>query len=184
MSKMTLEELLYCGDVGVDVGFTLSGGFVEARTNSTLMNYADLGGEISVTLYEDVLEDKDGGIYVRPEAWAELLREMRDMLARCFILGRMVVSSEGLLFGVDEENSKSIEEAEKLLGEEFFYITLDTVMRALKARRDEETKVREGWQMLANLMAEDGLRRGLNKEKREEMTIGEAFGPKEDEGED
>jgi hypothetical protein len=182
--KRTLEKLFYCGRVLVEVGFN-SVDRPEAQTNSTFLNCADLGGEISVKLYEDVLEEaEDGAIYVKPEAWAELLREMRDMLARCMILGRMEVASGGLMLDMDEENSMSIQEAEKLLGEEFFDITFDTAMRALKERCEEE-KVRDGLRMMINMMAEESLRRGLNKEERGRMTVREAFGPKEEnEGED
>jgi hypothetical protein len=181
MSERTLEELFYRGVVLVEVGFSLGGGFLEAQTDSSVMGYADLGGEIRVTLYEDVIEDKDGSGYARPEAWAELLRETRNMLARCMILGRMkVVASEGYLLQTDEENSESIEKAKKLLGEEFFDITFDTAMRALKERYEEEAAVRGGLRIMMNLMEEEGLRRGLNKEERGRMTIGEAFGPKEE----
>jgi hypothetical protein len=180
MSERTLEDLFYCGSVLVEVGFGLSD-YPEARTDNTVMGYADLGGEITVTLPEDdVLEDKDGAIYVRPEAWADLLREMRDMLARCMILGRMVVASENSLLLADEENRKSIEKAKKLLGEEFFDITFDTAMRALKERYEEEEQVRGGLRMMINMMEEEGLRRGLNKEEPGRMTVREAFGPKEE----
>jgi hypothetical protein len=183
MSEWTLEKLFYRGAVLVEVGFSHGGGFLEARSDSSVMGYADLGGEIKVTLYEDVIEDKDGSAYARPEAWAELLRETRNMLARCMILGRMVVANEGFLSDTDEENSESIEKAKKLLGEGFFDITFDKAMRALKERYEEEEKVRGGLRMMIKMMEEEGLRRGLNKEEREEMTIGEAFGSTKEENE-
>jgi hypothetical protein len=186
MSERTLEELLCCGDVLVEVGFGL-GGNLEARTGSTVMGYAYLGGEISVELHEDVVEDtEDGRIYARPEAWAKLLREMRDMLACCMILGRMeVVGSEGFILQTDEKDRESIQEAKKLLGEGFINITLDTAITALEERHECEERVRRGLQKIIRLMGEEGLRHGLNKVERAKMTVSEAFGPREEnKGED
>jgi hypothetical protein len=127
----TLEELLYRGVVAVEVDFDTHGG-LEARTDySWVMGYADLGGEITVTLDDAIECTEDGMSYVRPEAWAELLRKMRSMLARSMILGRMEVARG---FFTDEEDHNNIEESMTLLGEEFFNIRLDTAIAALEER--------------------------------------------------
>ena len=59
---------------------------------------------------------------------------MRYVLARCMILGRMEVGAGGDFLAMDELNRKSIQEAEQLLGEEFFDIKLGTVIAALEER--------------------------------------------------
>jgi hypothetical protein len=176
MSERTLQDLLHFGDVLVEVGFGL-GGSLEARTVSSIIGHVDLGGEISVTLYDDNLAEhtEEGRPYAKPEAWAEILREMRDMLARCMILGRMEVVSGGeFTLDMDEENLTSIEEAEQLLGQRFFHIDFDTVIAALRERRERQERVRRGLLRMSQLMAEEGFRRGLNREERAKMTLGEA----------
>jgi hypothetical protein len=127
---------------------------------------------------------EDGRIYASPEAWAKLLREMRDVLARCMILGRMEVATDSFVLDTDEEDYKSIEEAEKLLGEEFFDITPEVALAALQARAENEEKIMAGLKKIMTFMGEEGLRRGLNKEERGKITLREAFSPDEDEEEE
>jgi len=160
-AEKSWDELLYRGDVLVDVGFN-RGGNPEARTNSTVMNCADLGATIVVALHGEIKEEsEDGAIYVRPEAWARLLREMRDFLARSMILGRMVVSTEGFLLSMDEENKTSVAEAKRRLGAGFFDLTLNKAITALEERYEEEKKVsgrkvKGGLLRMIEMLAEEG----------------------------
>ena len=65
--KRTLGQVLHVGDVLVEVGFA-EYWCLQARTDSWFMGYADLDGEISVKLPEDVTEQtEDGRIYAKPE---------------------------------------------------------------------------------------------------------------------
>src|SRR5215211_4532168 len=86
----TLAGLFYVGRVYVDVGIGFDGLFApEARTTVPTLGAADLGGEISVGL--DGYGDHDLEQELPPlgsvELWKTLLVNMRDMRARCMVLG-------------------------------------------------------------------------------------------------
>jgi hypothetical protein len=60
-------------------------------------------------------------------------------------------------------------------------ITDEYAMRVVTEEEERAEKERAGFKRVASFMREEGLRRGLNKEEREELTLGEALESQEDE---
>jgi hypothetical protein len=109
-----------------------------------------------------------------------LIDDMRHALARCGLLGTMRL---GYTERVEDRQLWSIfEGVVDGLPDDHLVITTETMIQAHEANRDEAAaRVRwlKGLQRTAN---EVGLRRGLNKEQREEMTLGEVMAAKDEEG--
>jgi hypothetical protein len=176
MSEQSVSDLLYVGPIHVDVGYDM-----DAPTAETMdeLGAMDLGGKISVDLVryafgdeEDLYEDDPppGSVGM----WKMLLTQMRDMLARCFLFGEMQVVSDRLghaLKEEEEEEAKNLDRAVTELGEEYFKITPGLGLEALKGRARDDRDFTDGLKWLGQLMQEEGLARGLNREERRKMTI-------------
>lgn len=178
MSEQSVSDLLYVGLIYVDVGYAMDTPTAETMD---VLGAMDLGGKISVDLvryafgdeylYED--DPPPGSVGM----WKMLLTEMRDMLARCFLFGEMrVLSSERLrctLEREEDEGAKNLDQAVTELGEEYFKITPGLGLGALKGRARDDRDFTDGLKWLGRLMQEEGLARGLNREERRKMTIGD-----------
>jgi hypothetical protein len=174
MSEQSVSDLLYVGLIYVDVGYAMDTPTAETMD---VLGAMDLGGKISVDLvryafgdeylYED--DPPPGSVGM----WKMLLTEMRNMLARCFLFGEMRVSGDRLDSFLDEEEAKNLDQAVTELGEEYFKITPGLGLGALKGRARDDRDFTDGLKWLGRLMQEEGLARGLNREERRKMTIGD-----------
>jgi hypothetical protein len=178
MNEQSVSDLLYVGPIHVDVGYDMD---VPTAETVDMLGAMELGGKIRVDLArypfgDDYLYEDDpplGSV----EMWKMLLTQMRDMLARCFLFGEMrVLSSERLRWAVEEEeeeDAKNLDRAVTELGEEYFKITPSLGLEVLKGCARDDLAFRDGLKWLGRRMQVEGLARGLNREKRRKMTIGE-----------
>jgi hypothetical protein len=172
--EKTLTEMLYVGPIYIDVGADMD--VPAAKTEGAVFGTVDLGGEIGVTHYGRIFGDEplEGDpVPSSVEGWIALLIDMRDMLARCFVLGKMIPTHGFLCDHLDEEENANLDQAIRELGEEFFEITLDRAIEAIERREEKDERFRGGLKMISDLMKREGVRRGLNKEEREKMTLGD-----------
>jgi hypothetical protein len=168
-------DALYVGKIYVQVADDFLGGLY-ARTDDGILGAADLGFELRVTAFHyEEEEDPDVSSWIR-----ELLDKMRLALARCFIWGEMVPYSD-LREDEDKETFKKVLNA---LPEGYLDITPALSMEALAAQSEQDAAFVSGITKLTRLMEEEGLRRGLNKEERAKMTLGEIFQEKSTEEEE
>jgi hypothetical protein len=175
MNEQSIWDLLYVGPIHVDVGYDFD---VPTAETVDMLGAMELGGKIRVDLArypfgDDYLYEDDpplGSVGM----WKMLLTQMRDMLARCFLFGEMrVLSSERLRWAVKEEEDRNLEQAITELGEEYFKITPGLGLGALKGRARDDREFTDGLKWLGRLMQVQGLARGLNREERRKMTIGD-----------
>jgi hypothetical protein len=175
MNEQSISDLLYVGTIHVDVGYAWD---VPTAETIDVLGAMDLGGKISV----DLVRYQFGDEYLYEDdpplgsvgMWKMLLTQMRDMLARCFLFGEMrVLSSERLRWAVKEEEDRNLEQAITELGEEYFKITPGLGLGALKGRARDDREFTDGLKWLGRLMQVQGLARGLNREERRKMTIGD-----------
>jgi len=165
-------ERLSLGPVVVDVGYDFIG-MPTARTIGHVLEAADLGGEISVTLHQytgdpDDLYEGDppeGSI----EMWKLLLAEMKDMLARCFIFCRMRVAGAELLGArLEADDEKNLDAAIEELGKEFMLVKPEHALQAIEKRHRGE-QATAGW--LAHLAT---FMEAQQEDPGEDITFGEA----------
>ena len=183
MSEKSVSDLLYVGLIYVDVGYAWD---VPTAETMDVLGAMDLGGKISVDLVRYEFGDEylyeDDPPLGSVEMWTMLLTEMRNMLARCFLFGEMRVASDTLGSRLDEEEAKNLDRAVTELGEEYFKITPGLGLGALKGRARDDRDFTDGLKWLVRLMQVEGLARGLNREERRKMTIGDLIrGPRETE---
>jgi len=185
ISLRELEDFLTVGVIEVTLDETGIG--YEARAGGVSLTGVDLGADVCAPIscfdlrYGDEDDDEhaefDAGSV---EMFVELMTRVRDVLASYMLVGRMNVGIDG--FGsLDEEDAKNAVEATESRREEFFEIDLYSAFAARKGLHDREAALTGGLKALLDIMREEGLRRGLNKEEREKLTIGEALGLGEEE---
>jgi hypothetical protein len=168
MDEKTAGDLFHVGPIFVDVGYT---DCPEARTNDGVLGAVDLGGEIVVRLYEyGEYGDEDGELDPDPPdgsvgMWKMLLTQMRDMLARCLMFGRMHPMWRG---SEEEEGYKEFNQAAAELGEDFFNTTPGTAVAALRERAREDENTRAFWEGLGRFME------AQQERPDENITLGDA----------
>jgi hypothetical protein len=175
MDEKNMADLLYVGTVYVEAGYY--GGTPTAETISYLGG-ADLGGQISVELVQytfgDLADLFEGDPPVGSvEMWKKLIVEMRDMLARCFVLGEMkMVGGERLSSEVDEQEDKNLDQAITQLADDkekfTIKITPEIAIKALAARARDEQAIRENLKAMLAFIEAQQYREG------EDITLEEA----------
>lgn len=175
MSEKSLADMLYVGTIQVDVGVDWAFGTPTARTVVPTLGAVDLGGEISTELlaYEDEDEppSDDYPPFESVEMWKMLLLQMRDMLARCFIFGKMRVNVGLSELAVSEGAAdKNLDQAITELGDENFLIavTPEIALSALSAREEDNERLQRGLEAMLGFVEAQQSREGEN------ITIGEA----------
>ncbi len=172
----TLAEMLHVGTVYVDVRYDYMDG-LEAKTDDMMLGAMGLGGEIKVSVVGSYEPGK-----ITKEAWAELLTEMREMVARCFLFCEMSV---GTFEPLDPEDEKSLDAAITELGEDFFVVGPDDAIASLMKRETRDENQRAFWQHILGMLDEEAERRGLSEEEKYDLTLGDVLdGPDEAEKED
>jgi hypothetical protein len=169
--EKTLLEMLYVGEIAIDVGYDMS--TPAAKTETNYLGAPELGGDISVTLHEyfDGESEFEGDPPADSvEMWAKLLVQMRDMLARCFVLGTMKVVQGGLFYGeLWDEPRENLETAMQSFDEDFYEITLEKAGKAIRAREAEHERIVGGFKAMK--MIADSVK----KHPFERITMGEVF---------
>jgi len=165
--------LFFVGPIYVEVGTGAHGDY-EASTKNAVFGAVELGGTISARLgygeiegYDPALDEEDTFKENSPEMWVELLTRMRDLLARCMILGTMVVVPSELF--LDENEQKVLTKVLHSLPEEFFEITPELAIRLLKERAERERKATERLEATVEMMDAQKARDDEN------ITLGEAM---------
>jgi hypothetical protein len=159
MCDETILDLCNVGTVYVDVGYDVLG-TPAAETLAGYINTVDLGGTISVTLLQYMGDDpdkldEDDPPFGSVGMWKMLITEMRDMLARCFVLGEMKMGGDGRLgFQLDKEDEKNIDQAFRELADDdlTIKITPTLAVEALQVRARHEQAVTDGMERLVELM--------------------------------
>jgi hypothetical protein len=137
-------------------------GELEARVEVEL-------GEPVRTYISAKCEDLDLDDEEAPWPYAEMIAMLRQALAFCGVVGRMSFDTSWL----EGEEYEGATATIARLSEEERTITAEDVPRARQAIADAARRESEGFTMLMKTMQEEGLRRGLNKEERGKMTLGE-----------
>lgn len=181
MSEKNLVEMLYAGPISVDIGYDFSE-VPTAATTEEVFGALDLGGRISTQLiayYAGESDDESDPPRGSVEMWSLLLVRMRDMLARCFVLGEMQISPDMYYSEIEEEERENLHTAMGLLDKDFYVISLETAIEAIRSREREYERMRGGLEVITKLM------NAVKKHPFERITIGEMLERfKEEEGED
>jgi hypothetical protein len=119
----------------------------------------------------DVVEIVVGS--VDEEGAKEVIARMRRALAFLGLCGEMLVAVDVDVYG-EERKEEALRVIEKL-SEQDRTITWNDVRRVNQEAEEEARRVERGFGKLAGFMKEEGLKRGLNKEEREKLTLGEAL---------
>jgi type VI protein secretion system component Hcp len=177
----TLERLFATPPLYVSVGADMMSDYA-AQLDGSVFGGIDLEGSIQVQIgeHELIYEDDTSADGARegkfepgsPAMFAELITRMRNLLASAMFCGTMRVIGED----IGEEEQKNLAQAIDDLGEEFFEITLENALVARMEQVARDDALGEGLQRILSTMREEGIKRGLNKEERDNMTIGDAFG--------
>lgn len=85
---------------------------------------------------------------------------------------RITVGS-GFLLGMDDADREDLRKALGSFSDDDLTITVEDATNARMALIEREREFAEGLSTLSKAMHEEGLRRGLNKEERSELTIGD-----------
>lgn len=174
-NQMDWQDVLYVGKIYVEITEDFSLGEIVAETDAAILGAPQLGFElrtqVSVLDYEDD-EDPDLEAMLR-----QVLDGMRLALARCFIWGKMVLTPDDL----SEAAQQGFNKALAGLPEEYLRITPALSLKACVGQAERDARFTVGLKLLGNLMQEEGLRRGLNKEERTQMSIGDMMGKEKEE---
>jgi hypothetical protein len=146
---------------------TLRNSFLGIREASAELPIAGAG---LVQIVVQALDDEEG--------FGEVLAKMRRTLAYLDLVAEFHVLAEGPF--VDETHREEAERVVCSLSERDRTITSVDVQRAREEQVEYAKRVSEGLGRVTRGMKEEGLRRGLNKEEREKMTLEEAFGMEEE----
>jgi hypothetical protein len=147
---------------------TLRNSFLGIREASAELPMAGAG---LVQIVVQALDDEEG--------FEEVVTKMRRTLAYLDLVGEFYVLAEGPF--VDETHREEAQRIVDGLSERDRTITSADVQRAREEQVEHAKRVNEGLgKQVTRGMKEEGLRRGLNKEEREKMTLEEAFGPEEE----
>jgi hypothetical protein len=143
---------------------------------SLVVGISDVDIKVPGYHIEDDHVDEESGV-TSPEGWEELLTEVVKVLAFFGLPGEVDVRTDGGVWGdvpLEEGDAKTASEAIRRLKERgALTITLEDVAAARGKALEEAESVDGGLKIIKNLVQEEGLKRGLNKEEREKMTLGE-----------
>ena len=138
-------------------------GTLEAKVELELGKTTSTIGVIAHDEGEDELEEAITGMY-RTLAWLELIGEVN-----IYFDGSTIESPS------DEEAEAVDAVLRRLYGESGPTITPEDVARVHQEVGEEEDRITGRFDTLIRRMKEEGLRRGLNKEEREKMTVEDAL---------
>jgi hypothetical protein len=126
------------------------------------------------------LDDDDAWEAVTPQAtFEEILRRAGHMAAYFFLVGEMYVDDESRIS--DERDQHEASAAVKAMRERGeLTITVEDVVAARREVARANQGIADTVTLIGKIMQEEGLRRGLNKEERAELTLGEVFGKAKD----
>ena len=111
------------------------------------------------------------------EGFEEVLAKMRRTLTHLSMVGKFYVDAN---IPFDEAARGEAQRVIDNLSEEDRTITPADVQRVFQEDEQRAKQVSEGLTHITRIMKEECLRRGLNKEEREKLTLGEAFGSDEE----
>ena len=168
-----VEALLNIGSIDFEVGADMHGGYA-ARTAPTLTS-ADLGATIEVSIDFMELEEDDAPEEGSVAMFKELINRTKDAIAVMGMTGTLYFRYGGL-YPLDEEEQRNFIAAIDEVGYEgSVHVTIKDVVEAKAEQRARDVALGDFFRMVYTSMAEKAVAKGLTKEEREKMTLGETL---------
>ncbi len=130
--------------------------------------------------YELGIEDPRTSIVVEgyeDDTYESAARQMVRALALLGFRGEVELFYDGM--GGEEEKQEILATIARL--SDTLQITHEDAMRAASEEVERAEEEQAAFKRLDSFIQEEGLRRGLNKEEREKLTLGDVLEPQEDE---
>ncbi len=150
----------------------LSDGVPEASANLEF-GTGDRADIVVSMIYEVLMYDDDEEEMGYEELITKVIAKMHRTLAYLGLCGRMFFDPSGLTY--DDEVREEAKRVLDGLSEQDLTITPEDVVRVRREEAEASEKTAALFKKLETSAKEEGLRRGLGKEERSRMTLGEAF---------